>query len=187
MITLDKDLNPSKLYSFQTELSSKTPPMRVKEFLDSSFAPEKLIAVNSVDSIASNTIWSIYDGWNACEFAALVSQFVSFIDSTQEINPEFIDNAILDELPVNEAVSSWFLGSDLSIEISHHLSGASGLIDIDFQGVGSTRRVVLSMDVKRGDMFNIYYGKSSKGGGVWEIDLKTSIANYFNNSAKESS
>jgi hypothetical protein len=179
MIKITKDLNPFKEYSFQTSSKCMSLPMTVKQFLNCSHAKEKLIAVDEGLGPASELIWSTYDGWNVQAYSDLVCEFVGFIDKTQDVNPEFIDSAIEDELSVYEAVSSWFECSEISLDIDHHLGGESGLLDIDIQGIYAVRRVVISINIKKGDMFNIYYEESSKGGGTWDKDLVTTLKNYF--------
>ena len=163
MCVLSKDLNPAKEYSFQSSPSGRTLPMTVKQFLNCSHANEELITVYDGFGPDSNRVWSTYDGWTVQTYADLVRDFVEFIDSKQDVNSEFIDCAINDKLSVSEAVASWFDGTTLSVEIMHHSEGSSGLLDIDIEGISSVRRVVLRMDIKKGDMFNIYYGESSKG------------------------
>ncbi len=183
MITITKDLNPSKEYSFQTSPSGRTLPMTVKQFLNCSHAEEELITVDDGFGEDSKRVWSTYDGWDIQAFSDLVCGFVEFIDKSQEVNPEFIECAFEDELSVAEAVESWFSGSELAVEVMHHSEGTSGLLDIDIQGVDTVRRVVLRMDIKKRDMFNIYYGESSKGGGTWDTDLVTTLNNYFQSKA----
>lgn len=179
MLILNKELNPSANYCFQTSSSGRTEPMPVKQFLNSDLADEELVAVHSPLGGKSNVIWSTFNGWDAEAYKGILEGFISLIDVTQEVNPEFIDCALQDELSISEAVESWFNGSELAVEIEHHLEGSSGLIDVDIQGVGSVRRVVLSMDIAKGDMFNVYYGESAKGGGTWNTDLKTSLKEFF--------
>lgn len=179
MITITKDLNPAKEYSFQTSPSGITLPMTVKKFLNCSHAKEELITVDDNFGPDSKRIWSTYDGWDVQAYSDLVCELVTFIDTTQDVNQEFIDSAIRDGLGVSEAVSSWFEGSELSVGVEHHAEGTSGLLDIDIQGVSTVRSVVLSLNIKTKDMFNIYYGESSKGGGTWNKDLVTTLRNYF--------
>lgn len=179
MFSLIKNLHPGKEYSFQTSPSGRSLPMKVKEFLASKYASEEVITVDDGIGPESKRIWSTYDGWNVEAFAQLVFMFVLFIDKQQKVNPEFIDCAIRDRLSVLDAVGTWFHGTEISVEIMHHLEGSSGLLDIDIAGIDSVRRVVLSMDITKGDMFNIYYGDSSKGGGTWNTDLVTTLRNYF--------
>lgn len=179
MITITKDLNPSKEYSFQTSPSGRTLPMTVRQFLNCSHAKEELITVDNGFGADSKRIWSKYDEWDVQAYADLVCDFVAFIDKTQDVNHEFIDSAIGDELSVHEAVNSWFNGSELSVEIEHHAIGTTGFLDIDIEGISTVRRVVLGMNVKKNDMFNIYYGESTKGGGTWDTDLVTTLRSYF--------
>lgn len=179
MIIITKDLNPYKEYSFQTSPSGRTLPMTVKQFLNCSHAKEKLITVDNGLGADSKSIWSKCEGWDVQAYSDLVCDFVVFIDKSQDVNNEFIYSAIGDELSVSEAVNSWFEGSELSVKIEHHAVGISGLLDIDIKGVSTVRRVVLGMNVKKNDMFNIYYGESTKGGGAWDADLVTTLRNYF--------
>jgi hypothetical protein len=183
MITITKDLNPAKEYRFQTSSKSMTLPMTVKQFLNCSHAKEELIAVDEGLGPDSKLIWSTSDGWNVQAYSDLVCNFITFVDKTHDVYPEFIDSAIGDELSVSEAVSSWFSGSDISVEIEHHLDGTSGLLDIDILGIDTVRRVVIGMDIKKRDMFNIYYGESTKGGGTWDKDLVTTLKKYFQSEA----
>lgn len=179
MILLNKELNPSENYCFQTTDSGRTEPMTVKHFLSGELINEELVAVHSGSGDKSCVIWSTHNGWDIEAYKSILEGFISLIDATQEVNPEFIDCALQDELSISEAVESWFSGSDLCISIEHHAGGSSGLIDIDIQGVGSVRRVVLPMNITKGDMFNIYYGDSSKAGGTWNNDLKTTLTEFF--------
>ena len=41
------------------------------------------------------------------------------------------------------------------------------LLDFDVKGAGSIYRATLPIDIKYGDTFNIYHGKSSKSSAVW--------------------
>jgi hypothetical protein len=179
MLILNKELNPSANYSFQTSPSGRTEPMPVKQFLRGDLINEELVAVHSSLDDKSSVIWTTYNGWDIEAYKGILEGFISFIDASQEVNPEFIDCALQDELSISEAVESWFNGTELAVDIEHHLRGTSGLIDVDIQGVGSVRRVVLSMDIAKGDMFNVYYGESAKGGGTWNTDLKTSLTEFF--------
>lgn len=179
MFSLIKNLHPGKQYSFQTSPSGRSLPMTVKEFIASKYASEEVITVDDGIGSDSTRIWSTYDGWDVKAFGQLVCMFVLFIDKQQKVNSDFIDCAIGDGLNVLDAVGTWFQGTELSVEIMHHLDGSSGLLDIDIAGIDSVRRVVLSMDIKKGDMFNIYYGDSSKGGGSWNNDLVTTLRHYF--------
>lgn len=177
-----KNLHPSKKYSFQTSPSGRTLPITVKQFLNCSHASEEIITVDDGFGCEAERVWSTYDGWNVGAYAKLVADFVAFIDKSQKVGSDFIDAAIHDELTVAEATQTWFEGSEISIyEIVHHANGTSGLIDIDIEGINTTRRVVLSMSIKKNDMFNIYYDESSKGGGTWDTDLVTTLNNYFTN------
>jgi hypothetical protein len=183
MFTITKDLNPAKEYSFLTSPSGRTLPMTVKQLLNCNHANEEIMTVDDGFGSDSNRIWSAYNDWDAQAYSDLVCEFITLIDKSQDVNPEFIDNAIGDELSVSEAVTSWFENSELSVEIEHHAGGTSGLLDIDIQGIETVRRVVLGMDIKKTDMFNIYYGESSKGGGTWDKDLVTTLRKYFQSEA----
>lgn len=185
MFLLTENLHPAQQYSFQTSPSGRSLPISVKQFLASKLAAEQLITVDDGIGADSTRIWSTYDGWNVNSFAKMVQSFVEFIDKKQKINPEFVDCVIRDRLTVLEAVSTWFLGTDISVLIVHHLEGSSGLLDIDIEGIHSVRRVVLPMDIKADDMFNVYYGESSKGGATWKTDLVTTLNNYFQHMAAE--
>lgn len=179
MILLNKELNPSENYCFQTTDSGRTKPMLVKQFLGSELISEELVAVYSVLGDEISELWSTCNGWDVEAYKNTLESFIYFIDATQEVNSEFIDCAMQDELSITEAAKSWFDDSGLAVEIEHHAGGSSGLIDIDIQGVGSVRRVVLPMNITKGDMFNIYYGDSSKAGGTWNNDLKTTLTEFF--------
>lgn len=110
MLTISKDLPKNKEYSFQTTGSGRTLPMTVEQFLNSSHAKEKLVTVNECSGPESKCIWSTHNGWDEQAYSDLVCEFVSLIDKTQDVNPEFIDSAIQDGLSVSEAVDSWFSG-----------------------------------------------------------------------------
>lgn len=47
------------------------------------------------------------------------------------------------------------------------VSSKRGYHDFDVTDAGSIHRVCVSNNIKHGDIFNIYYGESSKEGGVW--------------------
>jgi hypothetical protein len=114
------------------------------------------------------------------DYSKHVSLLVALIDSSQTVNVEFIECAISDELSALEAASSWFEGTEFLVDFTMHLSGDSGLLDIEFKGIDDVKRVVLSQYIQKGDIFNIYYGDSSKGGGTWNTDLISTLNEYFN-------
>jgi hypothetical protein len=180
MISIIKDLNPTKEYSFRTSPSGWTSPMTVKQLLMSSREQEIIIMISEGTGLGAKNVWSLCDGWYANLFSELVSGFVTLIDREQTVNPEFIDSALNDDLSVSAAVASWFEGSEISVEVEHHAQGHTGLMDIDIKGIGSSRRAVLNMNrMKKGEMFNVYYGESSKGGAFWDKDLVTTLKGFF--------
>jgi hypothetical protein len=50
------------------------------------------------------------------------------------------------------------------------VSTENGLYDFDVIDAGSISRVTVSETIKKGDTFNIYFGESSKEGGIWQGD-----------------
>lgn len=172
------NINPRKSYSFQTSPSGRCLPCTVKEFLKSPFAKEELISIDEGIGPDSMPVWSTYDGWHAERYVSLVRDFILFIDKTQIVNNEFLAVCIRDQRSVLEAVSIWFEGSELSVEVSHHAQGETGLLDISIEGIGSIRRVVLPIDIQERDMFNVYYDENSKGGGVWSKDLVNTLSDF---------
>ena len=153
--------------------------MTVKQFLSCRQGKEELITIDGGIGPCSVKIWSTYDGWYANSFAKLVTGFIQIIDQTQEVNPEFIDCALNDKLSVLESVSSWFVGTSVSVNVMHHAEGESGLIDVSIEGVSSVRRAVFDMAIQNGEHFNVYYGDSSKGSASWHLDLISSLRAYF--------
>ncbi|MEI8659378.1 hypothetical protein [Vibrio sp. Hal054] len=186
MFMINRNLHPSVRYSFQTETSGSTKPMLVSEFLSLPQSKEKLIAVFDASKQVSTHVWSVLKGWNPNAYSDLVCKFVGFIDKQSRIseNSGFIDAAIDDEITVMDAVYSWFCDEPVKVsQFSLYLDGTRELVDVDLEGLGSIRRVVLPMNIKRGDMFNVYYGESSKGGAFWEGDLITTLTTFLEKQA----
>lgn len=152
--------------------------MTVKQFVRCRQAHEELITIDADIGPGSAKVWSTYDGWSASSFAKLVTGFVIIIDQSQEVNSEFIDSALQDELSVLEAVASWFGGTSVSISIVQHAEGESGLIDVSIEGLSSIRRAVFDTAIQNGEHFNVYFGDSSKGGAIWHTDLLSSLRAY---------
>lgn len=180
MLYVAKDLDPTASYIFQSNKFFSPEPMKVMEYFSRNPFIDKLQMVHVVTDQGRELVWSAKDGWSAQPFADLVCWYIRLIDASQEVNPEFIDQAIQDNLSVHQAVESWFDGTDISVAVEHHASGSSGMIDVDIEGVGSSRRAVFRADIGQGELFNFYYGSSSKGGATWSKDLKTSLHNYLN-------
>lgn len=153
--------------------------MTVSQFIDTPFAAEELITVDSGIGHDSIRLWSTYEGWCAQAFGEHVRDVISFVDKSQDVADEFIDSAIKDGLSVFDAVSTYFEGTTLLVNVELHVNGETGLLDIDIEGIDSVRRVKLPMGIKQGDMFNVYYAESSKGGGTWDTDLVTTLNNFF--------
>lgn len=179
MLDLSDNLDPSCEYSFQTSVTGRSLPMTVAQFLSSSKAKEQLITVDSGVGPDSVRIWSKYDGWSAHAYHQLVSRFVRLIDSSAEVCAHFIDQAIDDSLSVTEAVSSFFAQTETPATFGLHAGGSTGYLDIDIEMSGVRARVVFSPNIKQGEIFNVYYGESSKGGAVWAGDLIKSLQVYF--------
>ena len=175
MISLYKDLNPLRKYAFQVSGLLKESSGTAKTVVSSGLLSEDVIKVERVNGDVIARVWSFEQGWNIEEYTKHVCEFVALIDGSQEVSPEFIECALHDGLGVADAVNSWFKETPISVQIEHHLSGFSGLLDIDIGGIGDIHRVVLPMDIQEGDVFNVYHGKSSKSGGVWSGDLVTSL------------
>ncbi|MEZ9701225.1 hypothetical protein AB4455_06135 [Vibrio sp. 10N.261.46.E12] len=61
--------------------------------------------------------------------------------------------------------------------ITKLVSTENGFYDFDVTDVGSIRRVTISDTIKPGEMFNVYYGESSKGSVIWKG--KNSVEGYL--------
>lgn len=48
------------------------------------------------------------------------------------------------------------------------VSTENGIYDFDVINAGSINRVTVSESIKKGDIFNVYFGASGKEGGVWK-------------------
>jgi hypothetical protein len=142
-------------------------------------AKEELLSVNSETESYSTNVWSKKDCWYANSFFSLFNDALVLIDKEQVVIPAFIDSALSDCMGVADAVNSLFSGTDIFIGVKHHADGITGLVDIDIKGIGSVSRVVIDVNIKRGDMFNVYFDEDSKGGAFWDNDLVTSLSNFF--------
>ncbi|KZX57765.1 hypothetical protein A3709_19270 [Halioglobus sp. HI00S01] len=176
---ITRNLDPCVEYSFQVTSFGRTFPCTPHAFSQSNAGTDTLISVDGGIGPNSPRIWSASKGWYTDAYADLVASIVRLIDRGADVSPAFIDDALSDELSVYDAVASWFVGTGLEVEVSQDLSGTSGMLDIDITGIGSVRRVVLRTDIQRGDIFNIYYADSSKGGGEWKTDVKSALEAYF--------
>ncbi|MBO1897768.1 hypothetical protein HNW13_018680 [Shewanella sp. BF02_Schw] len=108
-----------------------------------------------------------------------VHNLITLFDSHAEVPPEYTDRALEDGLSVFDAVNDWFSDEVIKFELSHHLSDVnSRLVDIDVTGIGTIRRIVISMDIKQGDLFNVYYSESSKGGALFNTDIMTTLLSF---------
>lgn len=178
MKSIIANLDPSKNYSFLTSLSGRSYPCTVKQFMESKYINEHLVSISEGFGPDSIHVWSTYSGWNVDAFSALVKSFVSLIDKTEKVNPEFIDCVTEEGISVLQAVFNWFHGTEISVEVTQHADGISGLLDVEIEGIGTVRRAVLGMNIKNGDMFNVYYGENSKGAAIWKGDLVSSLSAY---------
>ncbi len=57
------------------------------------------------------------------------------------------------------------------------VSTENGFYDFDVTEAGSIKRVTVASDIKQGDMFNVYYGDSSKEGAIWQG--KSGVSGYL--------
>lgn len=182
MFELHKNLSPSKKYSFQTAVSGRTLPMSLKAFLSSAAAKERLITVDSWFGPDSVRIWSTYEGWDADCYGALIKDFVSLVDGQVKILPEFIAQAMAEDLSVCQAVDGFFSDTDSIVSCSLHTDGLTGFLDVSIERADAefgVARAVFPANIAKGEQFNLYYGQSSKGGAVWIGDLKRSVKSYF--------
>jgi hypothetical protein len=102
------------------------------------------------------------------EYTQLVTPLIHLIDSTQELNRGVIQYALDNGQSLFQFVNDWFQDDSVQVDVKTRLDG---MLDIDVKGVGTVRRVVIHPSIKDGDMFNVYYGESSKGAAVWDTDL----------------
>tara|TARA_R110002033_G_scaffold135713_6_gene175454 strand:+ start:14701 stop:15087 length:387 start_codon:yes stop_codon:yes gene_type:complete len=113
------------------------------------------------------------------EYYDRVDKLITLFDSQAKVPPEYTERALEDGLTVFDAVDDWFSDELIKFELSHHLSDVnSRLVDIDVTGVGTIRRIVISMDIKQGDLFNVYYSESSKGGALFNTDIMTTLLSF---------
>ena len=55
----------------------------------------------------------------------------------------------------------------------------NGYDDYDISGMGDITRVALRPNIKRGDLFNVYYSKCSKGGAIWKGYMEKSLESFL--------
>lgn len=181
MIEIAKDLNPSRAYSFQTEPSGRTFPMTVEEFLGSTVGGEKIISVDDGLGPGSKRVWSTYEGWAEEQYISLVRSFIKLVDIGSDVSKEFICQALNDGLGVQQAVTRWFDGSGIHVEIAHFQSKVSDKdeLKVSIQGIGTVRFVIMPMHMQSNTRVFINHGLDLRDYPMWQGDLITTIHRFF--------
>lgn len=114
------------------------------------------------------------DSYNS-EVGLFLYGFDAEIDS-REIAGE-IDSNIwsfgIDEISNQYAISPRNI--DESFEFFEGKHSDVSLVDVSVVSDTPIRRAVHKKDIENGDMFNVYYGKSSKCGAIWKNSLEESL------------
>lgn len=184
-----KNLIPNQLYSFYTaggNISKSVTPHVYLEMLNTS---DRLSKINIVLKDKETTVWQRNDGieeWDADFYSNVVFSVLDLIDkhfNAEDVtNEHFIIQAIEDGLTPIEAVNSWLSNAlpNTTIVVSRHIKD---MLDIELTAVAGElskmRRVVIEQAPSKGDVFNVYYGESSKGGAVFDRDVLKSVGNYL--------
>jgi len=109
-------------------------------------------------------------------YATNVTKLINLLNHNVNVNPEFIDQAFEDGLTTVEAVTSWFSDEEIKFDVTHHLGNTDfKLVDVYINGLGSIKRVVFNTEITKGDLFNVYYCESSKGGAIFTKDIITTL------------
>tara|TARA_Y100001936_G_C16055107_1_gene660438 strand:+ start:918 stop:1490 length:573 start_codon:yes stop_codon:yes gene_type:complete len=185
MCELLHSLNPLKRYAFHTP-EGKSHPMLVKEF-KKQYGNVDIYAIELANGKTMSEVWDVQTSWEPDAYATLVRDFIRFIDCSQKPGDTFIINCMEKGLSPAGAVTAWFESSPINVVIEHHLGADSGLLDIDITGIDTVRRIVLPMDAKDSDLFNIYYDVSRKGGCLWKRDVITTLRSFFRHIAEPES
>lgn len=183
-----QSLLPNHLYDFHTAgglVTKSVLPYVYSEIFNSADPLEKITDDTGV------TLWESNNGmgdWDVDHYSSIVFSIIDLIDkkfdAENKTNEQFIPQAIDDCLTPLEAVNSWLLDAlpNTKIIVSRHIKD---MLDIELTavagGLSEMRRVVIDQSPKKGDVFNVYYANSSKGGAVFDLDVLGSVADYLRN------
>lgn len=175
-------LNQASEYIFHSVPGGESKSMKPTDFLkshDHDGEECKLTMVLQERKNGVESVWSLSDGWALKPYKTLVERLIKLVHKEAEIPKEFIEFTHSSNLSPYDSASCYFADYSVNVEFMPHSEGSTGLLDFDISGIDSVRRVVFSSDIKKGDMFNIYFGESSKGGAFWNTDLLTTISDFF--------
>lgn len=186
-----KNLIPNQLYSFYTaggNISKSVTPHVYLEMLNTS---DRLRKINIVLKDKETTVWQRNGGveeWDTDFYSNVVFSILDLINkhfnAENVTNEQFITQAIEDGLTPIDAVNSWLSNTlpNTKIVVSRHIKD---MLDIELTAVSgelsNMRRVVIEQAPSNGDVFNVYYGETSKGGAVFDRDVFKSVTNYLRN------
>jgi hypothetical protein len=172
-------LDKSKEYVFETAALREHLPCKPECFLFSVQANQPVISISLVVDSKTRQVWSTKDGWDKSYYAELMSLFASMIDKSVTVNPEFITQALNDQLTVIQAVNSWFIDMKPIIRLNVYIFEPVSFNIDDSQAV--ERVYVPSTSPFNGESCKITCWNSGINYGInrmeWKEDLVTSIKN----------
>lgn len=184
-----KSLLPNHQYNFHTKSGRVTNAVFPHVYLEMFDESEQLDMITIDTDGKEKTAWlsdNVMGEWNEDIYANIVFNIIDLIDKNfdaeNRTNDAFIPQAINDALTPIEAVNSWLSDAlpNTKIVVSRHVKD---MLDIELTSAAGhlsvMRRVVIDQQPNKGDVFNLYYGDSSKGGAVFDRDILNSVANYL--------
>lgn len=170
-------LVPSQTYSFQTSPGGRTLPCLPAEFVKSAQYKESLISIDDGIGEQSTRIWAVYEGYGEKAYAHLVTSLFRFLTGKALKDDALVNLGYLSQQSIYHTVSECckkMIGVDIAL--SAHIDG---LIDVTVNDFGGIRRAVIARTIKKGDIFNVYHGQSSKNGGDWGGNLIDSLITFW--------
>jgi hypothetical protein len=182
-------LLPGTQYNFHTKSGQVTNAVLPHVYLEMFKESDPLDMITIDTGGEEKTAWlsnNTMGEWNEDIYANIVFSIIGLIDisfdAENATNDEFIPQAINDALTPIEAVNSWLSDAldGTKIIVSRHVKD---MLDIELTSTSGQlsvmRRVVIDQKPNKGDMFNVYYGDSSKGGAIFNRDILTSVTNFL--------
>jgi hypothetical protein len=167
------DLQQAKSYLFTTNKTLRT-EAAPHIFRDDLQDDEALLCIEAKGThpMDISVVWTQANGWKEDAYSELVTDLIGFIDASQDVQAEFINQSQTDGIGVLNAVNSWFSDENTPVFIAPHLCG---MLDIDVSGLEPVRRVVLMQEANVDNRFNVYYASSSKCGADFNTDVLSTL------------
>lgn len=186
-----QSLLPNTQYTFSTISGAVTKFVYPHVYLEMFSDDDELRQVTMVEDSQEIPVWDSngianWGRWNEDVYSKIVFDILDLLDKDLDAynatGDDFITQAVEDGLHPIDAVNSWLSDAypGAKITVSRHVKD---MLDIDFTFSGGElsplRRIVIDQSPRKGDIFNVYYAESSKGGATFDTDILTSVKSYF--------